>query len=107
MTKEEVDAENKRLAEKGIPPPVVYPVTTPSGREVSAPPSKPTTAPTPAAPPPRKEGEKPLEVSGVQATIVKSLNESGVTSPKAHANVLATVKAESNFKVQSENLNYS
>ena len=64
--------------------------------------------PAPAAPAkvPSKE-EKPLEVSGVQATIVKSLNESGVTSPKAHANVLATVKAESNFKVQSENLNYS
>jgi len=109
MTKEEVDAENKRLASKGIPPPVVYPVTTPSGKEVPAPAPapKPTAAPTPAAPPPRKEGEKPLEVSGVQATIVKSLNESGVTSPKAHANVLATVKAESNFKVQSENLNYS
>ena len=66
------------------------------------------TKPAPAAPAkaPSKE-EKPLEVSGVQATIVKSLNESGVTSPKAHANVLATVKAESNFKVQSENLNYS
>jgi len=79
-----------------------------------APPAPPVSAPTPvtkpasaAPPPPRKEGEKPLEVSGVQATIVKSLNESGVTSPKAHANVLATVKAESNFKVQSENLNYS
>jgi len=110
MTKEEVDAENKRLAARGIPPPVVYPVTTPSGREVPAPPSKPTAAPAapgPAPTPTKKEGEKPLEVSGVQATIVKSLNESGVTSPKAHANVLATVKAESNFKVQSENLNYS
>ena len=107
MTKEEVDAENKRLAARGIPPPVVYPVTTPSGREVPAPPSKPTAAPAPARVPGPKEGEKPLEVSGVQATIVKSLNESGVTSPKAHANVLATVKAESNFKVQSENLNYS
>jgi predicted chitinase len=107
MTKEEVDAENKRLAARGIPPPVVYPVTTPSGREVPAPPSKPTAAPAPARVPGPKEGEKPLEVSGVQATIVKSLNESGVTSPKAHANVLATVKAESNFKPQSENLNYS
>ena len=64
-------------------------------------------APPPQAPTARKEGEKPLEVSGIQATIVKSLNESGVTSPKAHANVLATVKAESNFKVQSENLLYS
>jgi predicted chitinase len=110
MTKEEVDAENKRLAARGIPPPVVYPVTTPSGKEVPAPP-KPaaasTTAPTPAPTPTKKEGEKPLEVSGVQATVVKSLNESGITSPKAHANVLATVKAESNFKPQSENLNYS
>jgi putative chitinase len=64
-------------------------------------------APPSQAPTTRKEGEKPLEVSGIQATIVKSLNESGVTSPKAHANVLATVKAESNFKVQSENLLYS
>jgi putative chitinase len=64
-------------------------------------------APPSQAPTTRKEGEKPLEVSGIQATIVKSLNESGVTSPKAHANVLATVKAESNFKVQSENLFYS
>ena len=110
MTKEEVDAENKKLAARGIPPPVVYPVTTPSGKEVPAPPkpaAAPTTAPTPAPTPTKKEGEKPLEVSGVQATIVKSLNESGVTSPKAHANVLATVKAESNFKVQSENLKYS
>jgi putative chitinase len=67
-----------------------------------------TAAPTPSpAPTPEKKEEKPLEVSGVQATIVESLKQSGIESPKAHANVLATVKAESNFKVQSENLNYS
>lgn len=110
MTKEEVDAENKRLAARGIPPPVVYPVTTPSGKEVPAPPkpaAAPTTAPTPAPTPTKKEGEKPLEVSGVQATVVKSLNEAGITSPKAHANVLATVKAESDFKPKSESLFYS
>ena len=108
MTKEEVDAENKRLASKGIPPPVVYPVTTPSGKEVPAPFSPlPLRTGAPARVPGPKEGEKPLEVSGVQATVVKSLNEAGITSPKAHANVLATVKAESNFKPQSENLNYS
>jgi putative chitinase len=60
-----------------------------------------------SASPTPKGDEKPLDVSGVQATIVDSLKQSGVESPKAHANVLATVKAESNFKVQSENLNYS
>jgi putative chitinase len=38
---------------------------------------------------------------------VSALNDAGITSPKAHANVLATVKAESNFKVKSENLNYT
>lgn len=69
----------------------------------------PATAVTSTAPTPSKEkkDEKPLEVSGIQATIVESLKQSGIESPKAHANVLATVKAESNFKVQSENLNYS
>jgi putative chitinase len=64
----------------------------------------PSTTPTPSK---EKKEEKPLEVSGIQATIVESLKQSGIESPKAHANVLATVKAESNFKVQSENLNYS
>jgi putative chitinase len=60
-----------------------------------------------SSPTPSKGDEKPLEVSGVQATIVESLKQSGIDSPKAHANVLATVKAESNFRVQSENLNYT
>jgi putative chitinase len=69
---------------------------------------KPTPTPTPSTPTAKeKKDEKPLEVSGVQATIIESLKQSGINSPKAHANVLATVKAESNFKVQSENLNYS
>ena len=90
----------EKPAEKPAP---AKPASAPGGRVPAAAPTAPTKAPE-AAP---KEGEKPLEVTGVQATIVKSLNESGVTSPKAHANVLATVKAESNFKVQSENLNYS
>jgi putative chitinase len=67
-------------------------------------PAPPSQAPTPSR---EKKDEKPLDVSGVQATIVDSLKQSGIESPKAHANVLATVKAESNFKVQSENLNYS
>ena len=107
------EEEAKRLQPvETAPPPESIVVPSPAGMAPPAPPVSaptPVTKPAPAAPPPppRKEGEKPLEVSGVQATIVKSLNESGITSPKAHANVLATVKAESNFKVQSENLNYS
>jgi len=69
-------------------------------------PSIPTTIPK-ATPSKEKKDEKPLEVSGTQALIIDSLKQSGIYSPKAHANVLATVKAESNFKVQSENLNYT
>jgi putative chitinase len=72
--------------------------------QVAAAPSAPAPS---AAPSKEKKDEKPLEVSGVQATIIDALKQSGVESSKAHANVLATVKAESNFKVQSENLNYS
>ena len=98
------EAKKQKPAEKPVEKPApAKPASAPGGRVPAAAPTAPTKAPE-AAP---KEGEKPLEVTGVQATIVKSLNESGVTSPKAHANVLATVKAESNFKVQSENLNYS
>lgn len=87
----------------------VAPILVPSPSGVpSAPPAAPAPAPSrpEKVPAPRKD-EKPLEVTGVQASIVQSLNDSGITSPKAHANVLATVKAESNFKVQSENLTYN
>jgi len=99
-------------------PPTVTPTPAPAPAPAPAPkapplaPTKPapapiSPAPAPAPTAPAKAPEKPLEVSGIQATIVKSLNDSGITSPKAHANVLATVKAESNFKVQSEDLTYS
>jgi len=95
------EEEDKRQAKEGKPTPAPA-VAAPA----AAAPAPAAAAPTAPAKAPSKD-EKPLEVTGVQATIVKSLNESGVTSPKAHANVLATVKAESNFKVQSENLLYS
>ena len=94
------EEEDERRAKEGKPTPA------PAPAPAAAAPAPAAAAPTAPAKAPSKD-EKPLEVTGVQATIVKSLNESGVTSPKAHANVLATVKAESNFKVQSENLLYS
>ena len=106
----EKDAQQKAadLLSKPVTLPAEAPPPKPEVQPAAPTPTVLAPKPAPAAPAktPSKE-EKPLEVSGVQATIVKSLNESGVTSPKAHANVLATVKAESNFKVQSENLNYS
>ena len=108
--KEEADKEKaakkpkKKPDEK--PASAAPPPPAPAPAPAAAAPAPAAAAPTAPAKAPSKD-EKPLEVTGVQATIVKSLNESGVTSPKAHANVLATVKAESNFKVQSENLLYS
>ena len=110
VTDKEKDAQQKAadLLSKPVTLPAEAPPPKPEVQPAAPTPTLLAPKPAPAAPAkvPSKE-EKPLEVSGVQATIVKSLNESGVTSPKAHANVLATVKAESNFKVQSENLNYS
>lgn len=66
---------------------------------------KPTPAPAPSA---GKKEEKATQIpGGTQGLIIDALKQVGITSTKAHANILATVKAESNFKVKSENLNYS
>ena len=105
------------------PPPAAAAPPRAAGTPVpAAPPAPPRAAgtPVPAAPPaapPRaagtpetsqsKAGTPTKEPGGVQGLIIKALISSGVTSQKAHANILATVKAESNFKVQSENLMYS
>lgn len=77
---------------------------------VVAEPQKAPSAAAPSAPSPAAKGgkEEPVKTQGgTPGLIVEALKEAGINSPKAHANVLATVKAESNFKVQSENLNYS
>lgn len=72
----------------------------------SLPPTPPAaTKPTPSATQ-STATDQPTPFSGVEKVIVDALVESGIQSPKAHANILATVKAESNFKPQSENLNY-
>lgn len=82
-----------------------------------APPKAEPATPKPAAPKPSAEkapgiGEKVAQgvALGTAATgagvIVSALTEAGL-SQKAQANVLAQVKAESNFKPQSENLKYT
>ena len=99
-----VPAPTPKVEAKPAPTPKVEAKPTPAPKVETKP--APSAAP-PTAPSKEKKDEKPLEVSGIQATIIDSLKQSGINSPKAHANVLATVKAESNFKVQSENLNYT
>jgi hypothetical protein len=65
-------------------------------------------APTPSAPPgAQKPTAEPAKIpGGTPGLVISALNDAGITSPKAHANVLATVKAESNFRPQSESLFY-
>ena len=92
------------------PPPAPAPTPTPAPAPAPAP-AKPVPKPERVPPAAEKKGEptaKPKEeVGGIPGLIIKALKDAGIASSKAHANVLATVKAESNFKVQSENLNYS
>ncbi len=71
----------------------------------------PAPAPTPVAPPrpaataPARKEEKPP--TGIVGTVMQSLKEAGITSTKAISNILATIKAESNFKPRSEDLTYT
>jgi outer membrane biosynthesis protein TonB len=94
------------------PAPIVVPgpMPAPAAPKEKAKPKAPSAAPapTPSAPPgAQKPTAEPAEIpGGTPGLVVGALNDAGITSPKAHANVLATVKAESNFKVKSENLNY-
>jgi putative chitinase len=66
-----------------------------------------TSRPTPSASQPIAGQTPSVPLSGVQGVIVNSLMQTGITSPRAHANILATVKAESNFQPRSEDLNYT
>jgi len=81
--------------EKGGPPTTSAPTPTPA-------PAPPSPAPTPSAP---SKPEKPL--GGIAGLIVEELKKANITSSKAHANVLATVKAESNFIPKNESLFYT
>ena len=93
--------------------PEVKPTPTPQPTAAPAPLPVPTPAPapTPVAPPrpaataPARKEEKPP--TGIVGTVMQSLKEAGITSTKAISNILATIKAESNFKPRSEDLTYT
>jgi putative chitinase len=74
----------------------------PAAAVVTPPPAAPVTKPPVATVSPAPVS-KPV---GLVGSIVASLKETGITSAKAISNILATIKAETNFKVRSENLNY-
>ena len=48
----------------------------------------------------------PAAAGGLVGTIISSLQSAGITSMKAISNILATIKAETNFKIRSEDLTY-
>jgi putative chitinase len=89
------------------PAPIIVPSPMPSAKKAEAKPPPPTPEPKPAAGAAEKPTAQPAKVpGGTQGLVVSALNDAGITSPKAHANVLATVKAESNFVPKNESLFY-
>jgi predicted chitinase len=102
----------KHLEPAPPPAPIVVPgpMPAPAAPKEKAKPKAPSVAPapTPSAPPgAQKPTAEPAKIpGGTPGLVVGALNDAGITSPKAHANVLATVKAESNFRPQSESLFY-
>ncbi len=112
MRREEEAKKQAKPIEVAPPPePITVPSPVMAKPKEEAKPRAPSAAPapTPSAPPgAQKPTAEPAEIpGGTPGLVVSALNDAGITSPKAHANVLATVKAESNFKVKSENLNYT
>jgi putative chitinase len=108
---EEAKKQAKPIEVAPAPDSIIVPSPVMAKPKEEAKPRAPSAAPAPtsSAPPgAQKPTAEPAEVpSGTPGLVVSALNDAGITSPKAHANVLATVKAESNFKVKSENLNYT
>jgi predicted chitinase len=51
--------------------------------------------------------KEPLSAKETKSNLIKDLESQGITNKDAQANILANIKAESNFNPQSENLNYS
>lgn len=51
--------------------------------------------------------KEPMSAKETRSNLIKDLESQGITDKDAQANILANIKAESNFKPQSENLNYS
>lgn len=87
------------------------PITTAQqAQQPLAPITVPSATPTPESKPASAAISKPAPAAtsglGVVYNIIGALKEAGINSMKAIANILATIKAETNFNLRSENLNY-
>ena len=97
--------------EAAAPPPAAPPAPTPTPTPAPAPaPAKPAPTPTPAVPAapapkaPAIEAAPPAAPKDAPGQIVTELNNAGITSKKAQANILANVAKESNFVPINESL---
>jgi len=90
------------------PSPVSKP-TVPTPATPAAAPSVTPSAPipTPPAPPPTPVSKPSPGVQGILGGIIETIKQAGITSYTAISNILSQIKSETNFKLQSENLNYS
>ncbi|NOJ28312.1 MAG: hypothetical protein DA330_09915 [Nitrososphaera sp.] len=66
-----------------------------------------STSPAPVATVSTQSPTSPIGKGDHESALIQSLAQQGITDPTEVANVMAQVKAESNFVPQSENLNYS
>jgi putative chitinase len=83
------------------------PAPTPIAKPTPAPTTQPSSVSQPQVATEPTRSSTLQKVTGIQDIIIQSLTQFGITSSKAHANILATIKAESNFEPRNENLNYS
>ena len=117
ISKEEAD-KRQALASRPGGPIVAVPQT--KGDIAPTPQPVPTPTPAPVPTPVPTVSESPVRTrepipqpapaptpTAVQQAAVQELQNQGINDPDAIANVLAQLQAESNFKPQSENLNYS
>lgn len=112
---DEEEAPEPAPAQVQAPAPSAAQPTAPAAAPTPPPAAVPETKPAPAGTgvtPGAEEGFKPYGEQGInvgksnEALVMQELDRAGF-SRKAKANVMAQVKAESDFKPRSENLNYS
>jgi putative chitinase len=126
----EFDAEGNVISAPPPPPPKPKPAGPAAAAPKTAAPAPsapaPSAAPTSVAQPPPSKTKVPeaqirataqthaaaitkdaQQPTGIVGTVMSSLKEAGIVSDKAIANILATIKAETGFKIRSENLNYT
>jgi predicted chitinase len=101
----EVIKQPPKPIETAKPVPKVEPAP-PSAAPAPPPVVKPPPSAAPVKPAITEVAKTAVKLTGTKGVVLAALVAAGITSPKAQANILAQVQAESNFKPGSENLTY-